>query len=245
VLNRTTEHPSEQIPWTDGQGNTSINTMAHGDAIIQLQHKYTALRSDFMLLVEKLHEFGAVLLSCCPMPSDLPESRNAPAPNSPMMVEPQTLSAQTSPEIRYNSNPVSFGMDAASSSKPSNASMLANHSVLQDKGNPNVSRTPDVSNIYLDTEMPDLNDNEDETNTLESAYPQAGLDEQNQPGVEILEESNGKTSTSGSIALAHGNCDKQKGKAGTLSQRPRGRPRRRSLKARSENTRSKPQGESS
>jgi hypothetical protein len=93
VLNRTTEHPSEQIPWTDGQGNTSINTMTHGDAIIQLQHKYTALRSDFMLLVEKLHEFGAVLLSCRPMPSDLslhrsaiPESRNAP-----ITVEPQTF----------------------------------------------------------------------------------------------------------------------------------------------------------
>jgi hypothetical protein len=227
VLNRTTEHPSEQIPWTDGQGNTSISTMTHGDAIIQLQHKYTALQSDFMLLVEKLHEFGAVLLSCRPVPGDLslhrstiPESRNAPAP----------------------SNPVSFGMDAALSSKPSDASMLANHSVLQDKGNPNVLRTPGVSNIYLDTEMPDLNDNEDETNTLESAHPQAGLDEKlNQPGVEILEESNGQTSTSGSIALAHGNCDKQKGKAGTLSQRPRGRPRRRSLKARSE----KPQGESS
>jgi hypothetical protein len=127
--------------------------------------------------------------------------------------------------------------------------MLANHSVLQDKGNPSVAKTLDVSIIYLDTEMPDLNDNKDEINTLESAHPQACLDEKpNQPGVEIQEEekfSNGQTSTNSSVALAHGNCDEQQGKAGTSSQKPRGRLWRRSLKARSENMRSKPKGESS
>jgi hypothetical protein len=92
-----------------------------------------------MLLVEKLHEFGAVLLSCRPLPSDLslhrsaiPESRNAPASNSPMTVEPQTPFAHTRPENRNNSNPLSFGIDDALSSNPSDASMLANHSVLQD-----------------------------------------------------------------------------------------------------------------
>ncbi|PYH40997.1 uncharacterized protein BP01DRAFT_188335 [Aspergillus saccharolyticus JOP 1030-1] len=143
VLIRTTEHPSEQIPWRDGQGNTSVNTMTHDDVIIQMQHKYTALQSDFMLLVEKLHEFGAVLMSCRPMPSDvslhrsaIPESRNAPALNSPLTVEPQTLSTHSSPGIQKNSNPLLSGIDAALSSKPFDASMLANHSVPQDKGKP-------------------------------------------------------------------------------------------------------------
>ncbi|PYH40998.1 cysteine proteinase [Aspergillus saccharolyticus JOP 1030-1] len=95
--------------------------------------------------------------------------------------------------------------------------------------------------------MPDLNNNEDEINTLESANSQqAGLDEKpSNPGVGIQEEekfSNNQTSTSSSVAMAHSNCDEQQGKAKLSFQRPGRRLWRASPKARSENTRIKPQG---
>jgi hypothetical protein len=78
-----------------------------------------------MLSIEILHELGALLMSCRPMTVDsalhrcaIPESRNAPAPNSPMMVETQTLSAYAIPETRNHCNPISSGMHAALFSNP-------------------------------------------------------------------------------------------------------------------------------